>query len=211
MIKSATIATLIALLTALPAAAQVILPEPEDPVQIPDAPDGLPTPEELDLEEAEAESLDALFAALAIAGEHEWQPLQQQIMARWARSDSPSMTFLLSRATRAMEEKEYDDALLFLNDLIRLAPDYPEAFNRRATLYFLQEDYGRSVADIQRTLALEPRHFGALAGLGIIMDRLDRDEQAYRVFQRALEIHPHLEGAKTAIERLAPKVEGRKL
>lgn len=211
MLRTATIAIVLFGLAGQSAPAQVLLPEPEPPVQIPEAPDGLPDPEELDVEEAEAESLDALFAALAISGENEWQPLQQQIMARWARSPSPSMTLLLARATRAMEAKEYDDALLFLDDLVRLAPEYSEAWNRRATVHFLREDYGRSVADIQRTLALEPRHFGALAGLGIILDRLEQDAQAYRVFKRALEIHPHLEGAQEAIDRLAPTVEGRPL
>lgn len=211
MIRGTTIATLILCLAALQAPAQVLLPEPEQPVQIPEAPDGLPEPDELDVEEAEADSLDALFAALAISGEDDWEPLQQQIMARWARSKSPSMTLLLARATRAMEAKDYDEALTFLDDLVRLAPDYSEAWNRRATVHFLREDYGQSVADIQRTLALEPRHFGALAGLGIILDRLEQDDQAYRVFKRALEIHPHLEGAQEAIDRLAPKVEGRPL
>ncbi|MEM9147821.1 MAG: hypothetical protein AAGC57_16680 [Pseudomonadota bacterium] len=210
MVIRALIAALAVSACQTAAQAQVILPEPEAPVEIPPVPEELPTPEALDLD-AEAQSLDALFAALATAGDKEWQPLQQQIMAHWSRSRSPSMTLLLGRATRAMEAEDYEEALQFLNDLVRLEPGFSEAWNRRATVHFLRKDYGRSVADIQRTLALEPRHFGALAGLGFILDRLDRDEDAYRVFQRALEIHPHLEGAREAVERLAPDVEGRPL
>ncbi|MEM1343112.1 MAG: tetratricopeptide repeat protein [Pseudomonadota bacterium] len=155
--------------------------------------------------------VDALLAALSVADESSWQPLQQKIMALWARSESAAMTFLLSRATRAMEAGEHEDALEFLDDLVRLAPDFAEAWNRRATVHFMMENYGPSVADIQRTLALEPRHFGALAGLGIILDRLDQDAQALQVFRRALEIHPHLQGAKEAVERLSPEVDGREL
>lgn len=201
---------LLALGVSVPAAPQMVAPEPEPPVALPPVPERLVPPAEPE-EEDRAAALDALFAALAASGEQEWQPLQQQIMATWARSESPSMTLLLARATRAIEAKDYDTALLFLDDLVRLAPSYAEAWNRRATVYFLQQRYGHSIADIQRTLALEPRHFGALAGLGIILDRLDRDADAYRVFKRALEIHPHLEGAREAVERLEPDVVGRDL
>lgn len=200
----------IGLLAASPAAGQIVAPDPEPPVKIPEPPAELPDPSERDAADR-AEALDGLFAALAEAGESEWEPLQQQIMARWARSPSPSMTLLLARATRAMEREDFETALAFLDDLVRLAPDFPEAWNRRATLHFLREDYGRSLADIQRTLALEPRHFGAMAGLGIILDRLDREAEALRVYRRALEIHPHLEGAKEAVERLTLEVEGRPL
>ncbi len=200
----------LALAIAAPAGAQIVPPDPEPPVAIPEPPAPITAPDQP--EEADrAGSLDALFAALASSGEQEWQPLQQQIMAVWARSESPSMTLLLGRATKAMHEKDYEKALGFLDDLVRLQPDFAEGWNRRATVHFLMENYLQSVADIQRTLALEPRHFGALAGLGIILDRLEQDEAAYEVFERALEIHPHLEGAKEALERLAPEVRGRDL
>jgi tetratricopeptide (TPR) repeat protein len=193
------------------ASAQVLPPESEaDPEGlipapvIPDAPDDTP-------KAAREAELDALFGQLAEAGDPEWRPIQQRILASLARSESAAMTLLLARAGRAVENDDLDKALVFLDDLVRLAPDYAEAWNRRATVHFLRRDYGRSVADIRRVLALEPRHFGALGGLGIILDRLDRDAEALQVFRRALEIHPNLEGAQEAVERLAPEVDGREL
>ena len=204
------VAAALALLAPALAPAQIAPPEP--PVAIPQPPSALPPPPtSIDDEKERAEALEALLAALAVSGEHEWQPLQTQIMAYWSRSESPSMTLLLARATRSLEEEDYETALEFLDDLVRLAPEFAEGWNRRATVHFLRGDYGRSLVDIQRTLALEPRHFGALAGLGIILDRFGREAEALEVFRRAPEIHPHLEGAKEAVERLAPDVEGRPL
>ena len=181
-----------------------VLPDPVIPSPAPDQPEPGERPEE-------AMGMDGLFAALASADPQSAKPIQQKIMAEWARNDSDAMTLLLSRATKAMEAEDHDKALTFLDDLVRLAPDYAEAWNRRATVHFMRGDYGRSVADIARVLSLEPRHFGALSGLGIILDRLDRDAEALRVFRRALDIHPHLEGAQEAVERLVPAVEGRAL
>lgn len=208
-------ASLVLVLAAPLAAAQPVMPQDPppgaellpDPV-IPAVPPIQPDPGE---EPAEAMALDGLFAALSIADEGSAEPLQRKIMSELARNESDALTLLLSRATKAMEAEEYDKALVFLDDLVRLDPRFAEAWNRRATVYFLQENYGRSVADIARVLALEPRHFGALSGLGIILDRLDREAEALDVFRRALEIHPHLEGAAEAVERLTPIVEGREL
>lgn len=175
---------------------------PPDPVLHDRAPDG---------PAIKARHLDTLFLRLSDKDNPDWQAVQRQIVSAWSDSGSPSMNLLLSRAARAMEQEDYDTALLYLDDLVRLAPDFAEGWNKRATVYFLQERYGRSVADIRRVLALEPRHFGALAGLGIILDRLGDEAAALRVFRRALEIHPNLEGASTGVERLAPEVEGRTL
>jgi len=155
--------------------------------------------------------LDALFGELAASDDTAWQPIQQRIRVLWSQSPSPSMTFLLSRATEALEKQDYERAEALLDDLVRLAPDFAEGWNKRATLYFLREQYGEALADIEVTLALEPRHFGALSGLGNIMERLDRPRLAIQVYRRALELHPHLEAAQEAVERLAPIADGRKL
>ncbi len=155
--------------------------------------------------------LDQLFGQLAQKENPSWENVQQEIWSVWANSGSPSMDLILVRAARAMEAGEYELALRFLNDLVRLAPDFAEGWNKRATVFYLLEDYGHSVADIQRTLALEPRHFGALSGLGIILERLGDKPGAMRAYRRGLEIHPNLPGAAEGVERLAPEVDGREL
>ena len=155
--------------------------------------------------------LDGLFAQLAQENNPDWERVQNDIWLLWSRSGSPSMDLLLLRAGRAMESGEHELALRFLDDLVRLAPDFAEGWNKRATVYFLLEEYGASVADIQRTLALEPRHFGALSGLGMILERVGDKQGAMRAYRRGLEIHPNLPGAAEGVERLSPEVDGREL
>jgi len=155
--------------------------------------------------------LDALFARLAQNDSPDWLSVQNEIWAQWSRSGSPAMDLLLARAESAMESSRFELALRFLDDLVRLAPDFAEGWNKRATVYFLLGEYGRSVADIQRTLALERRHFGALSGLGMILERLGDKNGAMRAYRRGLEVHPNLPGAAAGVERLAPDVDGHEL
>ena len=155
--------------------------------------------------------LDALFALLAQHDSPDWLSVQNEIWVLWSHSGSPAMDLLLMRAESAMESDRFELALRFLDDLVRLAPDFAEGWNKRATVYFLLGEYGRSVADIQRTLALEQRHFGALSGLGMILERLGDKQGAMRAYRRGLEVHPNLPGAAEGVERLAPDVDGREL
>ena len=152
-----------------------------------------------------------MFARLAQEGNAGWESVQNEIWTQWSRSGSPAMDLLLMRAERAIESGQFELALRFLDDLVRLAPDFAEGWNKRATVYFLLGKYGRSVADIQRTLALERRHFGALSGLGMILERLGDKQGAMRAYRRGLEVHPNLPGAAEGVERLAPDVDGREL
>jgi tetratricopeptide (TPR) repeat protein len=205
-------------LTAPPAIAQPSVPAPDsqpEPQPIPEArPDPQPDPRPQSPEDEAARSrarLDALFARLARNDSPDWLSLQNEIWAQWSRSGSPAMDLLLMRAESAMENGQFKLALRFLDDLVRLAPDFAEGWNKRATVYFLLEDYGRSVADIQRTLALEQRHFGALSGLGMILERLGDKNGAMRAYRRGLEVHPNLPGAAEGVERLSPDVDGRAL
>jgi len=179
---------------------------PESDPRIPPAPE---SPEE---ERAQRnERLDSLFARLATAERDGWERVQTEIWAMWSQSGSDTIDLLLARAAKAMDERDLDLALRFLDDLVRLAPDFAEGWNKRATVHFLREDYGRSIADIQQTLALEPRHFGAMSGLGIILERLGDKKGAMQAFRRGLEIHPHLPNAQDAVDRLSPEVDGRSL
>lgn len=202
-----------------PAAAQPEAPNPDGPnAVIPPSELSPPTGEESARPSSPAEEaaeraarLDALFARLKDDDTTDWQRVQSEIWRLWARSGSPSMDLLLQRAEEAMEAGDPELALRFLNDLVRLDPDFAEAWNKRATVYFMLGEYGKSVADIERTLALEPRHFGALSGLAMILERLGDEAGAYRAYREALEVHPNLPGAAEAVERLRPEVEGREL
>jgi tetratricopeptide (TPR) repeat protein len=201
---------------ALGLAASPVQAQPSAPL-----PDGSPAPESQAGEHApdspaaeaaqRARRLDGLFAKLAQRESTSWQRVENDIWSQWSRSGSASMDLLLHLAAKAMDERDLDRALKFLNDLVRLAPDFAEGWNKRATVYFLRGDYGRSIADIQRVLALEPRHFGAISGLGIILERLGDKKGALTAFRHGLEIHPNLRGAQEAVERLAPDVDGREL
>ena len=160
-------------------------------------------------QDAPKAALDALFATLAEENAPNPGQIQRRIAEIWSVSGSDSMDFLLSRGRAALEAEEYDKAVAHLSALIALAPDFAEAWNARATAHFLQDEFWLSVADIQQALMLEPRHFGALTGLGVILERIGDDAGALRVQREALRLNPHLDGAREAVERLAPGVDGR--
>ncbi|HZR75470.1 tetratricopeptide repeat protein, partial [Bradyrhizobium sp.] len=135
--------------------------------------------------------------------------VEARIWAIWLQTPSDTAALLMTRAKAAMDAHEMNVALKLLDAVIKLRPDYIEAWNRRATLYYVQNDYGRSLADIQQVLAREPRHFGALAGLGMIMQELGDDKRALDAFRKALAINPHLERVPELVKTLSEKVEGR--
>ena len=107
-----------------------------------------------------------------------------------------------------MSKRKFAVAEDLLDQVTTLAPEYAEGWNRRATLYFTMSDYGRSVADIETTLALEPRHFGALSGLAAILQRLNRDEEALVTWYKVLEIYPANKPAQSAVVALEEKLAG---
>lgn len=155
------------------------------------------------------QKLDLLFDRLAHAENKEAENLAAQIQDIWSHSGSDSMDLLLRRGLTAMEEEDYPRARAHLSALTRLAPDFAEGWNAAATLAYLEEDYGRSVADIERAVALEPRHFAALAGLAMILEHVGRTEAALKTWREIERIYPALDRAQEFIERLAPEVDGR--
>ncbi|MEL7429170.1 MAG: hypothetical protein AAFN43_04135 [Pseudomonadota bacterium] len=94
--------------------------------------------------------------------------------------------------------------------MVVIAPDFAEGWNRRATLYFLMDDYSNSLADIETTLALEPRHFGALSGLAAIMQRIGREKDALDTWYKVLEVYPANKQAQQAVIILEDALAGRK-
>jgi tetratricopeptide (TPR) repeat protein len=155
-------------------------------------------------------NLDMLFEALKIAPDAESaKAIEQRIWALWMVSGSDTCNLLMGRVKAATDEKDYELAIKLLDAVIELRPNYTEAWNRRATLYFLQKDYGHALADIREVLAREPRHFGALSGLGLILQEFGDDKHALEAYRRALAINPHLEHIDEVVKTLREKVEGR--
>ncbi|WP_024514157.1 tetratricopeptide repeat protein [Bradyrhizobium sp. Tv2a-2] len=157
-----------------------------------------------------AKGLDFLFGALKAApDEDSAKAVEARIWAIWLQTSSDTAALLMLRAKAAMEGQQPELAIKLLDAVIKLRPDYVEAWNRRATLYYLRNDYTRSLADIQQVLVREPRHFAALAGLGMIMQDLGDDKRALEAFRKALAINPHLEKVPELVKQLTEKVEGR--
>jgi tetratricopeptide (TPR) repeat protein len=154
--------------------------------------------------------LDFLFGALKAAPDDaSAKHVEARIWAIWMQTPSDTAALLMIRAKAAIDAQKPEVAIKLLDAIIKLRPDYTEAWNRRATLYYLQNDYARSLADIQQVLVREPRHFGALAGLGMIMQDLGDEKRALEAYRKALAVNPHLEKVPDLIKQLGEKVEGR--
>lgn len=154
--------------------------------------------------------LDALFEALKIAPDDESATaVGNRIDALFAQSGSASADLLMARAELAAQAKEYDLAVELLDSVLAIAPDHLGARARRATIYYVQDDYGDALADITEVLAREPRHYTALFGLALILREMGDDKAALAAARRALAINPHLEGAKDMVKELAVTVDGR--
>jgi tetratricopeptide (TPR) repeat protein len=155
-------------------------------------------------------NLDFLFGALKVAPDDaSARHVEARIWAIWSQTPSDTAALLMARAKVAMEAKRFDTALKLLDAVVKLRPDYVEGWNRRATAHFLNNDYARSLADIQQVLAREPRHFGALAGLGMIMQEYGDEKRALEAYRKALAIDPRLEKVPDLVKTLTEKVEGR--
>jgi tetratricopeptide (TPR) repeat protein len=156
------------------------------------------------------QNLDFLFGALKLAPDDTVaKAIEERIWALWVVSRSDTANLLMSRVKTATEQHDTDLALELLNAIVKIKPDYIEAWNRRATLYYMKKDYGHSIADIREVLKREPRHFGALSGLGLIMQDIGDDKQALEVYRRALAVHPRLQRIPDVVKTLQEKVEGR--
>ena len=152
--------------------------------------------------------LDGLFAELKAAETMaDVAGIEAQIWYIWSLSNDAAVDRILAGGTAAMNNRAYDAALTSFNTVIEMKPDFAEGWNKRATLYYLTGAFERSIADVERTLALEPRHFGALSGLGLINMALDRPVEALAAFEAALAVHPHMPNAKRMIKQLRPIVE----
>ncbi|GIK49994.1 MAG: tetratricopeptide repeat protein [Hyphomonadaceae bacterium] len=154
--------------------------------------------------------LDALFVQLEQAPDATAaEPIQQAILAKWADSGSATVNVLLERATAAAAEGDEEMAEGFLDQATALAPDYAEPWRLRANIAYSSEDYAGAIDAIQEALKREPRHFGAMAGLGLIYEELGQQRAALEAYRAALVVHPNYDVALQGVRRLEPRVDGR--
>lgn len=160
-----------------------------------------------------SQSMDQLFTTLAKPGDDATgAAVEAELERRWRDSGSDTIDLLMAWATEAIATKNFPRAFDYLDAVTTLKPDYVEGWNRRATLFFLQDDYGKALSDLEKVLALEPRHFGALAGLGMILNEIDRKKEALLALQKAIAIDPYLDDqVRDTIKTLQPEIDGREI
>ncbi|MCX8508100.1 MAG: tetratricopeptide repeat protein [Rhodobacteraceae bacterium] len=151
------------------------------------------------------------FFQLADPENDKWEQALSQIETEWSKSGSPALDLLLQRGRQAMEAGDLPAAIEHLTALTDQAPDFAEGWNARATAYYLSGRYGPSISDIEHVLKLEPRHFGALAGLGMMLEEIGRKAEAIKAFKASLAIHPHQEGISQALKELEQETSGTEL
>ena len=160
-------------------------------------------------EQEDISRLDKLFDDLKRErNEAAAQRIANFIREEWTQSGSATIDLMMQWSAKAMEEKRYDVALDFLDQITVLAPDYAEGWNRRATLHYMMGSYAMSMSDIEHVLRLEPRHFGALSGMAAIFKNYDMKESALHAFQRVLNVYPMLRSAQEEVADLAEELAG---
>jgi len=136
---------------------------------------------------------------------------EQAIWEIWMQSGDDEMDELLRQGAMQMQVQQFGAALSMFNTVIATRPEFAEAWNKRATVYYLMGEYARSIADCEKTLALEPRHFGALFGLGLIYAAQQQEQKAIDALERALMVHPHLRNAPEFITQLKARLKTREV
>ena len=155
-------------------------------------------------------TLDDLYAKLAVAGdEDEAKGLATLIGNIWMRSGSDTAALLMQRADEAIRKKDTAVALELLDKVVVIQPDWAEGWNKRASVRFEGGDLDGSMADVEHVLKLEPKHFGALEGMAMILRRTGLDKRALEIYRRALAIYPHQPSVQETVDKLTLQVEGQ--
>jgi tetratricopeptide (TPR) repeat protein len=161
---------------------------------------------------ARAQRLDGLFAVLKTTkNQDEGDAIVADIWKIWLQSGSADMDARMEHATRLMGHGLLQPALGVLDEIVAAAPKWAEAWNKRATIFFLLGEHERSLADIERVLALEPRHFGALAGIGMIRSQKGELREALAAYRKALAVNPFLKERLGLIPALEKQLGERPL
>jgi Flp pilus assembly protein TadD len=152
-----------------------------------------------------------LLRELADPATEDWQRVESDLQREWSRSGSAAMDLLLQRGRAALEDGDPLAALEHLTALTDHAPEFAEGWNLRATAFFVAGQFGPALEDIRRTLALNPQHYGALEGLGAILEQLEREEEAMAAYRAALAVNPHRPDLVEALTRLEQATGGTEL
>lgn len=156
--------------------------------------------------------LDPLFEMLKTTEDLESAlRAERSIWAIWLEHDDPEVEEMMMAGTSAMSTGALGNALTIFDQIVEVAPGYAEAWNKRATVHYALGNYEASLKDIEKTLAREPRHFGALSGKGLCHAAMDDLEEAIEAFEKALEVHPHARGAQTNLKLLEQALEERSI
>ena len=148
-------------------------------------------------------ALDRLFERLTITtSEEEASNITREIWQRWTANDDPEVSQLMQTGIRALNYSTYRRALQSFDRDIEMAPEFAEGWNKRATLYYHIKEYRRSIDDIKETLRLEPRHFGAWSGLGLVSIAQENYSGALAAFKKALSINPHIANIRRYVQKL---------
>jgi len=187
---------LFAFLTALFLSSAVLPAWADDPVDLPVA-------------ETKAARLDQLFTDLKRErNEKAAERIAGRIWNEWFQSGSASIDLMMQWSQKAIENQKFDVALDFLDQVVILQPTYAEGWNRRATVHYMMKNFGKSMSDIDHTLRLEPRHFGALSGLAQIMAATGHKQSALEAWQKVLGIYPMMRSAQDQVATLSEELAG---
>ena len=162
------------------------------------------------LDKTPAQRLDELFTQLKKTGNaRAAEQVANRIGSRWSESGSASVDLIIGWAKQAADAKKFDVALDFLDQATTLKPDYAEAYFRRATVHLLMGNREKAMADINTTLRLEPRHYGALAEMAQLMKARGFKQSALALYERVLEVYPMLRDAQGEVSTLSEELEPR--
>ena len=154
--------------------------------------------------------LTELFADLKSSTDYqEATVIEQAIWQIWTVRGVPDVDQAMAYGIAAMNMGQLRTSVTSFDRVIKLAPDFAEGWNKRATVYYLMGRFDESVRDIQQTLQLEPRHFGALSGMGLIYDKMGRLPAAAKVWERALSIHPQMPGIRERVDEIKREAIGK--
>lgn len=153
--------------------------------------------------EERARALDALFKGLKAArGDDEADAVVARIWEVWIRSGRADVDRLMEEGIGYLSVRQLGAAHDRFSEAIEAAPGFAEAWNKRATVLFLMSEHEQSLSDIEKVLAIEPRHFGALAGRGMIHAQAGRWKEALDAYYQALAVNPFLKERATIIPEL---------